>query len=115
MEWILILVLRFLHCVRGKFSEDVSRPTAAPETSSGNLPCTQCKNPNTKNQYYRNHMLRFVSYCTVNTLRLHYRVLSMIQAVRHVPVTAEVRVQSQNSIGFVVNNVGQGLLRALGS
>ena len=34
----------------GKFPDDVSGPTAAPETSSENLPRTPCKIPKTKNQ-----------------------------------------------------------------
>jgi hypothetical protein len=29
------LVLGFLYCVQGKFPDDISGPTAAPETSSG--------------------------------------------------------------------------------
>ena len=45
------LVLGFLHYVRGEFPDDVSGPTAATETSSGNSPRTPCKNPKTKNWY----------------------------------------------------------------
>ena len=41
----------FLHGVQGKFSYDVSVAVVGPETSPGNLPCTPCKNPKTKNQY----------------------------------------------------------------
>ena len=63
------LVFGILHSVRGKFPDGVSgaavgpiffyanswpvkmRLTAAPETSSGNLPRTPCKIPKTKNQH----------------------------------------------------------------
>jgi hypothetical protein len=47
------LVLRFLHGVRGEFFDDVSGSTAAPETSSKNLPCTPCKIPKTKYQHVK--------------------------------------------------------------
>jgi hypothetical protein len=46
-----VLVFRFLHGVRDKFSDDVSGLTAAPETPSENSPRTPYKNPKTKNQY----------------------------------------------------------------
>ena len=42
------LVLGILHGVQGKFP-DVLVPTAAPQTSAGNLPCTPCRIPKTKN------------------------------------------------------------------
>jgi hypothetical protein len=58
------LVLEILHFVQNKFPDDVLGaavgpifnghklgPTAAPETSSGNLSCTTCKISKTKNQY----------------------------------------------------------------
>jgi hypothetical protein len=66
------LVLGILHGVKDKFPDDVSgavvgtifnghkleskkplkmESTAAPETSSGNIPYTPYKNPKTKNQY----------------------------------------------------------------
>jgi hypothetical protein len=35
--------------VQDKFPDDVSGPTAAPETSSKNVSCTPCKIPKTKN------------------------------------------------------------------
>jgi hypothetical protein len=42
------LVLGILRGVEGKFPNDVSGPTAAPETSLGNLPCTLSKSPKRK-------------------------------------------------------------------
>jgi hypothetical protein len=42
------LVLGLLHGVRRKYPDDVSGPTAALETSSGNLTRTPCINPKTK-------------------------------------------------------------------
>jgi hypothetical protein len=45
------LVLGFLHGVRSKFSDYVSEPTAARETSSENLPRTPYKNPKAKNLF----------------------------------------------------------------
>ena len=65
----------------GEFSDDVSGPTAAPETSSGYLPRTPCKIPKTKTQYgmdrYKHY--RQVRYYTQKLwLRLLQGVLFLV-------------------------------------
>jgi hypothetical protein len=86
------LVLGILHGVPGEFPDNVSGPTVAPETSSGNSPCTLCKISKTKNQYsFHGESLK-----SRNVLA-HVRDLIMV--VQHVAksVSTAILAQAQNS------------------
>ena len=73
----LLIGFWFSHGMQGEFPDDVSGAAVGPETSSGNSPCTLCKNSKTKNQYpFHDESLksRLLTYGLFDDAASHYTV-----------------------------------------